>query len=539
MKFGWHTRLGWCLCATSILALASCGDDGGGGSTGGGSTTAVVDPMTTTTLDASSSSGTPTTSTTTPVDPTTGEPDSSSSSGAPVDPTTTTGDDSSTGGPAAVCGDGQVDGDEQCDDANQNDGDACTNACTLAVCGDGVVGPGEACDDANQDNTDECTNACGPASCGDGVVQPATEECDDGDMDDTDECINSCKLATCGDGAVQAGAEECDDANADDTDMCVSGCALAECGDGFVLAGTEDCDDANMSNLDACTAACKTSACDDAIQSGDESDVDCGGSCTDCPLSSKCVKGSDCGSGLCGAGVCKLAASCQQIKTADPMAADGVYPLDPDGMGPGPQISAFCDMKTDGGGWQMVFKLSSGVAGDGNNLWFGAAQNEGDASVLNVAKSDKHYVSSFIANYWNKGGVIVTDVRTHVYKNGEIKKFWKYDGATTNSTNWFTNARLTASSYVDLPAGPFNYYAIAGDAANGRRFFISRNYGGCPADGGWLIVDSAADPCVWETNMGAAPLRILYAPGVSFVVWQSAADNNQAGIADVFAVFVR
>jgi hypothetical protein len=161
--------------------------------------------------------------------------------------------------------------------------------------------------------------------------------------------------------------------------------------------------------------------------------------------------------------------------------------------------------------------------------------------VLDVKpRPTKHYVSGFIANYWNKGGVVVSDVRARrSTRTARSRKFWKHDGATTNSTSWFTNARLTASSYVDLPAGPFNYYAIAGDAANGRRWFINRNYGGCPADAGWLIVDSAADPCSWETNVNAPAMRILYAPGVSFTIWQTAVDNNQIGFADVFAVFVR
>ena len=76
-----------------------------------------------------------------------------------------------------VCGNGVVEGSEECDDGNQNDGkstsklskfsatgmkrplilsfhfcfsgDACTNQCTIAVCGDGIVGPGEQCDDGN------------------------------------------------------------------------------------------------------------------------------------------------------------------------------------------------------------------------------------------------------------------------------------------------------------------------------------------------------------------------------------------------------
>jgi cysteine-rich repeat protein len=489
-----------------------------------------------TTMVDESTSVAPTTTGSTSDTPTTEPVDPSTSTG-PVDPSTT-GDDSSTGPAPAMCGDGSVDGDEQCDDANQNDGDACTNSCTLAICGDGVTGPGESCDDGNQVDDDDCTNACGPASCGDGKIQTG-EECDDGNAVDTDMCISSCKTALCGDGFVQDGTEECDDANADDTDACLVGCILATCGDGKVFAGTEDCDDANMSDLDMCTNACKTPACDDKIRSGDESDVDCGGSCPACDNGKACVKSGDCSSKFCGANLCAVAKSCKDIKTAEPMAADGIYTIDPDGMGAGAAYSAYCDMTTDGGGWTMVFKISSGIGGDGNNLWTGAAMNESDPALLDLKKANKHYVSGFIANYWNKAGVVVTEVRTHVYKNAVMQKFWKYDGTTTTNINWFTNTRLTASSYPDLPAGPFNYYAIAGDAGNGRRWFINKQYGGCAVDAGWLIVDSAADPCSWETNVNAPAMRILYAPGVSFTNWQSAVDNNQIGFADVFVVFVR
>ena len=38
------------------------------------------------------------------------------------------------------------------------------------------------CDDGNQDDNDACTNACAPASCGDTIVQADVEECDDGNV---------------------------------------------------------------------------------------------------------------------------------------------------------------------------------------------------------------------------------------------------------------------------------------------------------------------------------------------------------------------
>ena len=41
----------------------------------------------------------------------------------------------------ARCGDGVVEGDEACDDANELDGDDCV-ACEVATCGDGIVREG-------------------------------------------------------------------------------------------------------------------------------------------------------------------------------------------------------------------------------------------------------------------------------------------------------------------------------------------------------------------------------------------------------------
>ena len=560
------------------IGLTGCGDDGQTTSdSGGSSTTATTGAVSTTT--ESPTTEPVTTGPVTTESPTTGPApvcgDGNADPGEECDDGNADDTDTCTSAcKNAVCGDGFVQaGAEECDDANTDDTDACTNACKNAVCGDGIVGPGEACDDGNMDDTDTCTNACAPASCGDGVVQPGIEECDDANMDDTDACLNSCKNATCGDGFVQAGVEECDDANMDDTDACVTGCKNAACGDGFlqagveecddgnmddtdacvgacknavcgdgfVQAGTETCDDGNMANNDMCTTLCKAPACDDMLQSGTESDVDCGGMCmTKCADGKMCNGGADCASGYCSMNKCAVAISCQQIKQGNAMAPNGVYTIDPDGGGMGAPLKVYCDMTTDGGGWTMVYKISSGVAGNANTLWTGAALNENDMTLLDVQKAAKHYVSGYITNYWNKGGVTVTDVRAHVYKAGAIQKFWKFDGKMSTSISWFTNTKLISSSYMDLPAGPFNYFAILGDNANGRNWFINRQYGGCGVDAGWLVLDTTPDPCTWESNNNkVSPLRIVYAAGQTFASWQSAADNNQLGVADAYAVFVR
>jgi hypothetical protein len=67
--------------------------------------------------------------------------------------------------PGAFCGDGEVEGNEECDDGSQNlDSGACTEGCTMNVCGDGLVFEGaEECDNgdlngvAGGDCSAECT----------------------------------------------------------------------------------------------------------------------------------------------------------------------------------------------------------------------------------------------------------------------------------------------------------------------------------------------------------------------------------------------
>ncbi|WP_437765265.1 DUF4215 domain-containing protein [Sorangium sp. So ce281] len=60
----------------------------------------------------------------------------------------------------ATCGNGVVEGSEQCDDGNLVDADACRNTCVAAMCSDGIVQAitGEQCDDAGPSAT--CSATC-------------------------------------------------------------------------------------------------------------------------------------------------------------------------------------------------------------------------------------------------------------------------------------------------------------------------------------------------------------------------------------------
>lgn len=84
-----------------------------------------------------------------------------------------------------VCGDGDRQGAEECDDGNLESGDGCDASCHVevsATCGDGVLDPDEECDDgaANSDALpDHCRTTCLDPYCGDGIVDPGdAEDCE-------------------------------------------------------------------------------------------------------------------------------------------------------------------------------------------------------------------------------------------------------------------------------------------------------------------------------------------------------------------------
>jgi cysteine-rich repeat protein len=167
----------------------------------------------------------------------------------------------------ARCGDSVVDEGEACDQGAANSdsaADACRSDCRAHRCGDNVVDQGEQCDtgDARSDTAaGACRLTCRSARCGDGV-RDTDEGCDDGNTVDTDACRNNCRSARCGDGVVDPD-EECDDGNTVNSDSCRDTCRRPICGDRVVDPG-EQCDDGNQVNNDGCRSNCRTGCVNDA-----------------------------------------------------------------------------------------------------------------------------------------------------------------------------------------------------------------------------------------------------------------------------------
>jgi hypothetical protein len=190
----------------------------------------------------------------------------------------TSGSDTAVGpgdsGPAAVCGNGALEGGEQCDGANLGGSDcmnigqgfvggtlACAGNCTLntggcvapAGCGDGVIAGSEQCDGGNLagatcasiaqgfvGGTLACSGGClydttGCNYCGNGMFDSLTEECDG----------TAFGGATCASLGMGGGTLACTST----CDFDTSGCgATSGCGNGILEAG-EACDGASFGGM--------------------------------------------------------------------------------------------------------------------------------------------------------------------------------------------------------------------------------------------------------------------------------------------------
>ncbi len=214
----------------------------------------------------------------------------------------------------ASCGNGVVEGAEECDNGDQNNehGECLPVTCTWAYCGDGNLltaeGSPEQCDDGNTISGDDCSWNCMIEECGDGKLDVG-EACDDGNVANGDGCSGLCTLEGCGNGRLDSG-EACDP-SVSGTTGCRTDCTRMVCGDGIVDPG-EACDDRNTTNGDGCSATCTV----ESIALCGDGHVDAGEACDDGDLISGDGCSSSCTNEVCGNGFVDVGEQCDDGNTS-------------------------------------------------------------------------------------------------------------------------------------------------------------------------------------------------------------------------------
>jgi hypothetical protein len=101
--------------------------------------------------------------------------------------------------------------------------------------------------------------------------------------------------------------------------------ALRDAGGGSGDGGGRDAGAIDASSFDAGRAP----PCADGFRNGDESDVDCGGSCGACADSQRCAAADDCASRVCAGGLCQVPGCADGVHNGDESDADCGGSCDP------------------------------------------------------------------------------------------------------------------------------------------------------------------------------------------------------------------
>lgn len=149
-------------------------------------------------------------------------------------------------GSDSECGNGKLEGDEECDDGNLVSFDGCSPQCTKEseyvdpVCGNGKVERGEECDDGNKVDDDACNNKCKSV-----VVIVENPECGNGTRENDEKCDGPNSVASLNCDAYDSSTSW----KAGGHPSCSSDCELEKgscqeavsCGNG-IKEGNEECD---------------------------------------------------------------------------------------------------------------------------------------------------------------------------------------------------------------------------------------------------------------------------------------------------------
>ncbi len=329
---------------------------------------------------------------------------------------------------------------------------------TSQTCGEQAAPPGAACQNPNDlcikgstcnnglctgGSPEDCFFSPVPDDCHISECNPQNGQCEPVPGNEGLACVDLNDLCnpgkTCAAGVCQGGAPL-------DCTYLTQGCELGVCN-----TNTGTCTVQNLNNGDPCDdlSACTTGeTCQNGTCSNGTPVITCeqnGDGC--CPTN--CTETNDID--------CTVKPNCLGIKTSIPASTDGIYLVDPDLSGPIQQMSVYCDMTTDQGGWTLIARFGNQDAAnwmlDSGEWWY--------TRVTDVGSTTSPTVNG---DMWSRAFYTVEGSELKISRsdlgNGHLLR-------TTNSCLGNTNFRSYITSY--------------GNFQNGAIWASAQVLGTCPA----------------------------------------------------------
>jgi cysteine-rich repeat protein len=179
----------------------------------------------------------------------------------------------------AVCGNGQLESGEDCDDGNTTSGDCCSATCTVEPAAQSCASDGNACTDDECDGAGVCVHTANGDACDDSLFCNGTDTCASGTCslhtgdpcpgaDGDGNCSESCDETADACSGPDTNGAACDDGLfCNGTDTCGGGTCSVHTGDPcFAGDGDANCAESCDDTLDTCSAPdTDGSACDDSL----------------------------------------------------------------------------------------------------------------------------------------------------------------------------------------------------------------------------------------------------------------------------------
>ncbi len=217
------------------------------------------------------------------------------------------------------CGGGECNKCEDGKDCKKNS-DCSSGKCEEGTCAEDGEDPqpGETCSNSKKDGDEtdtDCGGSCSP--CANGKSCSANGDCTSGN------CDGGVCAESSGPGPGPAG--DCNDSakNGDESDTDCGGSCSA-CADGKACYAPTDCVSGKCEG-GVCVSAGPSVSCSDGIKNGDESDTDCGGSCAQkCDNEKACNSNDDCLSFKCEGNLCK-GADCKMVSGSGQIIVNEIF----------------------------------------------------------------------------------------------------------------------------------------------------------------------------------------------------------------------